>query len=207
MAAEMTEAFAATVAAVAPVVLLVAVVEVAGYERERRARGHRLVTAAASVDYRAEDPRIRSMAMEAIRLMIAKDMYEMFPGRAQHMAAQHGVLAPVSGMRAWARWMQWIAWLCSSTVMVAQAVAAIIALNALRDLSVVSPIADDVCAVIVSVGLGWVALWPIARVMLASTWGRFVAMTEHSSAHDPFLKAVQDRIDWLEAEQARQSPR
>ncbi|MFM9589528.1 hypothetical protein ACKI1J_16620 [Streptomyces scabiei] len=85
-------------------------------------------------------------------------------------------------------------------MLVAQAVAAMIALNALRDLSHVNPMADDVCAVIVSVGVGWVALWPIARVMFADTWGGFEAMSEHAKANDPFLRALQDRIAQLEAE-------
>ncbi|MDX3067416.1 hypothetical protein [Streptomyces scabiei] len=208
MAAEMTEAFAATVAAVAPVVLLVAVVEVVGYERERRERGHRFVGAAVGITDLANESRRVGRTGDAallVRLKTVQEIYEVYPVVARALARRLGVSAPVGTKKAWVhrlRWLKWIAWACWAAVLVAQAVAAMIALNALRDLSHVNPMADEVCAVIVSVGVGWVALWPIARVTFAYTWGGFEAMSEHVKANDPFLRALQDRIAQVEAEQA-----
>ncbi|MFF0204533.1 hypothetical protein [Streptomyces sp. NPDC005017] len=215
MAAEMSEAFAATVAAVAPVVLLVAVVEVASRERYRRERSREMAEAIL-VDlgeWRALRERRRQaseipppddgwdLTPVIAELKLRKAVAEMYPTTAwwaTRRLADRKKRVPLV-RTGWVAWMRLGAWFLWAAVMVAQVLAVILALNALRDPSSVASATDEVCMIFVSVGVGWVALWPIFRVVLADGWGVVSAIGKHARANNPYVKDLQERIDRLEA--------
>ncbi|MFI1680622.1 hypothetical protein [Streptomyces sp. NPDC020607] len=197
MAAEMTEAFAATVAAVAPVVLLVAVVEVGGHERLRRERAQRM--AEAWVQGVEERPDWDETDRRIARLRSVLTWVELYPWLARLAARRMGVKAGWSpaGLDNWVRLASLFLW---TAVMGAQAVAMVVALSALRDPGAMHPLADDVCMLCVVLGVAWVAMWPLIRVVAADGRAVLRVLGERDRRSNPVTRKVQEEIDRLEAE-------